>query len=190
MILHQQFFVITGGPGAGKTTLLNALASRGYKTVPEVARQIIRQQVLKNGTALPWKDRLLYAQLLLAASVDSYKTTAEAHIRQPEPFVFFDRGIPDSIGYLHLTQIRVEQALYEEAKNYRYNRMVFILPPWKAIYQKDAERKQDWEEAAATYYTLKETYEQSGYRIIDVPAGTIDSRVAFVLKEARTVPFQ
>jgi len=36
--------VITGGPGVGKTTTLELLASRGYATVRETARDIIAAQ--------------------------------------------------------------------------------------------------------------------------------------------------
>lgn len=39
--------IISGGPGAGKTTLLNALAERGYATYPEIPRQLIEQESLK-----------------------------------------------------------------------------------------------------------------------------------------------
>ena len=54
MIYKPNFFVITGGPGVGKTTLLEALAKQGFPYVPEVAREIIREQASRNGDALPW----------------------------------------------------------------------------------------------------------------------------------------
>ncbi len=31
------------------------------------------------------------------------------------------------------------------AENWGYNKTVFILPPWQEIYEKDNERKQDWD---------------------------------------------
>lgn len=49
----RSYYVLTGGPGTGKTTLLNELGQQGYITVPEVARDIIKHQVLNKGTALP-----------------------------------------------------------------------------------------------------------------------------------------
>ena len=56
MIYKPNFFVITGGPGVGKTTLLEALAKQGFPYVPEVAREIIREQASRNGDALPWAN--------------------------------------------------------------------------------------------------------------------------------------
>ena len=37
------------------------------------------------------------------------------------------------------------------AENWRYNKSIFILPPWQEIYETDNERKQDWEEAVLTF---------------------------------------
>jgi len=64
----QHLFVITGGPGAGKTTLLNALEIKGKRVIPEDARQIIKQQMQINGEGLPWKNKILYAELMFEAS--------------------------------------------------------------------------------------------------------------------------
>ena len=38
--MHDNFYVVTGGPGAGKTTLLQALSRYNVLCVPEAARQI------------------------------------------------------------------------------------------------------------------------------------------------------
>ena len=91
MIYKPNFFVITGGPGVGKTTLLEALAKQGFPYVPEVAREIIREQVARNGNALPWANIPAYTHLMLSRSVESF----EQHQKQ-ESVLFFDRGIPDT----------------------------------------------------------------------------------------------
>ena len=61
--------------------------------------------------------------------------------------VFFDRGIPESVGYCRLIKSNIPDYLYKAAQSYRYNQKVFITPPWGDIYQHDKERKQSWEEA-------------------------------------------
>lgn len=43
--MRDNFYIITGGPGAGKTTLLEELSRYKVRCVPEVARQIIREQM-------------------------------------------------------------------------------------------------------------------------------------------------
>ena len=37
--------MITGGPGVGKTTLLEELKNRNHQIVPEIAREIIKEQL-------------------------------------------------------------------------------------------------------------------------------------------------
>ena len=43
--LSLQVNVIAGGPCSGKTALVNALAKRGFRTVPETAEETIRAAV-------------------------------------------------------------------------------------------------------------------------------------------------
>ena len=59
----DRLFVITGGPGSGKSTLLDGLAEHGICTMPEAGRAIIQDQVAIGGEALPWSDRLAFAEL-------------------------------------------------------------------------------------------------------------------------------
>lgn len=95
-------FVLTGGPGSGKSTLIEALATAGFRTAPEAGRAIIRDQVAIAGRALPWVDPLLFAEMMLARDLQSYAD----HAGHDGP-VFFDRGIPDVIGYLTLVGLPV-----------------------------------------------------------------------------------
>lgn len=57
---NNNFYVLTGGPGVGKTTLLEELERRNYEIVPEIARELIKEQQKTNGQVLPWKDKELY----------------------------------------------------------------------------------------------------------------------------------
>lgn len=176
MITKTNYFVITGGPGAGKSTLLEALGQRGYDTVPEAGRMIIQQQVKQQGNAVPWADTSAFSRLMLERSIldyNEYLTTTNT--------CFFDRGIPDVLGYVHLVN-GPEIALYESAAaEYRYHTDVFILPPWQEIYQQDAERKQDFETAVATYEQMAATYTAHGYTLIEVPKDVPTARATFVL---------
>ena len=178
MIHKPNFFIITGGPGVGKTTLLEQLQQRGYRCVPEVARDIIREQIVQNGDAVPWGNIPAYTRLMLTRSVDSYREN------QPEKeSIFFDRGIPDTLAYAHLTRQTIFPELQQASLDYRYNTQVFILPPWAEIYHTDTERKQTYQEAVDTYNIMYSTYESLGYTLSIVPKATPEERADFVLQQ-------
>ena len=94
---------------------------------------------------------------------------------------FFDRGIPDVIGYLKLCNIFIPETMWQAAKEKRYYPNAFITPSGKAIYVNDAERKQTFEEAVATYHTMKETYSFLGYKLVELPKTTVLKRAKFIL---------
>lgn len=177
MLPTQQhpYFVLTGGPGCGKTTLIEALHTLGFRTIPEVARDIIKEQMETGGDALPWKNRERYTQLMLERSIVSYQEAA-----QNNSPAFFDRGLPDTLCYGRLIGLEISTAMEQAAWNYRYHKSVFLLPPWKAIYTTDSERKQDWAEAVRTHTVMAETYQEYGYSIIEVPKKTVQERIAFL----------
>ncbi|MCD8177326.1 MAG: AAA family ATPase [Tannerellaceae bacterium] len=47
-------YILTGGPGVGKTSLLDGLRQKGFLCVDEVARDIIRNEMVTGGNAVPW----------------------------------------------------------------------------------------------------------------------------------------
>lgn len=169
-------FIITGGPGTGKTTLIEELKQKGYNCVDEVARQIIKEQVLNNGEALPWKDQEKYTFLMLERSVDTFLKN-----KDNSSVTFFDRGIPDTLAYAHIIQLEIPAELTEAVRKYRYNPIVFILPSWEEIYKTDSERKQTFVESIEVYNTLKRTYQDCGYQLVEVPKLKVKERVDFIL---------
>jgi predicted ATPase len=170
-------FVVTGGPSSGKSTLIDALAGRGIHTMPEAGRAIIQDQVAIGGDALPWSDRRAFAELMLSWEMRSYRDALG--LSGP---VIFDRGVPDVLGYLRLCDLPIPAAHVEKAAQvFRYHHRVFIAPPWREIFALDAERKQSFEEAVATYELMKETYSALGYTLVPLPLSSVEERVQFVL---------
>ncbi|OMG57393.1 AAA family ATPase [Brevundimonas sp. ZS04] len=168
--------VLTGGPGSGKTTLLEALAAAGHVTSPEAGRAIIRRQQAIDGEALPWKDRALFAELMLDRELE-----AHARAESADGPVFFDRGVPDVVGYLTLCGLPVPAHMERAAQDIRYDRRVFIAPVWPEIFGQDAERKQDLDEARRTFDAMAETYPRFGYELIELPQAPVAERLDFVL---------
>lgn len=173
--MPERFHIITGGPGSGKSTLIDALASNGYALMPEAGRAIIQDQVSIGGSALPWSDREAFADLMLSWEMRSYREAAT----RPGP-VFFDRGIPDVVGYLRLCGLPVPEATLRAAETLRYARRVFIAPHWPAIFTQDAERKQSSVEAEATYAAMVDVYAELGYELIELPLASVADRVSFI----------
>lgn len=170
-------FVITGGPGVGKTTLLEELQKRFFTCIPEVAREIIKEQVSTDGDALPWKNKELYLQMMFDRSVDSYLSANQ----YDSPFIFFDRGIPDSLTYAEIIGFEKTEIMDNAARRYRYNQNVFYLSPWRDIFKTDEERKQSWEEAIVISELNTEIYRRFHYTPIVVPNHSPEKRADFIL---------
>jgi predicted ATPase len=178
MTLRQpRRIVITGGPGAGKTSLIDALERRGFPRTIEAGRAIIQDQMRTGGTALPWDDREAYAQLMLAWEERSHN--AAETLAGP---VFFDRGVPDIVGYLRLCGLPVPAPIEAAARRLRYDPLVFIAPPWPEIFTGDAERKQDFAEAVLTHAVMVQVYAELGYTLAELPRASVEDRVDFVLE--------
>jgi predicted ATPase len=176
----ERFIVVTGGPGAGKTTLLAALAAAGHRVMPEAGRAIIRQQSAIDGPALPWRDKALFAELMLAFELRSHEEAAGL-----AGTVFFDRGVPDTLGYLSLSGLPAPAHAERAAAQIRYRRQVFAAPPWREIYAQDAERRQDFAEAERTFAAVTQAYRDHGYTLLTLPRAGIATRVSFVLEHLR-----
>jgi predicted ATPase len=177
---NNNFYVITGGPGVGKTTLLEELKRRNYEIVPEIARELIKEQQKDNGKALPWENKNLYKEMMFDRSISSFEEI-DNHTNKEKP-IFFDRGFLDTICYAELIESKISERMKSYAENWRFNKSVFMLPPWQEIYETDNERKQDWKEAVLTFEKMSETYKHYGYRIIEIPKKPVSERADFVLE--------
>lgn len=179
LVDNNPFYVITGGPGVGKTTLLQELKKRGMPVVPEIARELIKEQQAIDGKALPWKNKKLYMELMFQRSLECFESTME-NATDGSP-VFFDRGFLDSLCYAALEGIPITQEMKTIVENMRYNTHVFILPPWQEIYATDEQRKQDWNEAVFTYNKMIQTYRGYLYELVEVPKVPVNDRADFIL---------
>lgn len=166
----KHFYVITGGPGAGKTTLINSLHALGYQVSSESGRAIIRAQLRANTKLAP----LAFAEQMLEKDLHNYKTSPQNSV------VVFDRGIPDTLGYLMSVGAQIPKHIKQVAREHLYNQTIFVAPFWPEIYKMDAERKQTLEEARETYEIMREVYIQLGYNTLLLPKVAVNERVDFV----------
>jgi predicted ATPase len=182
-LASNNFFVITGGPGSGKSTLLDYLEREGFARSNEAGRAVIQDQVSIDGPGLPWRNRSLFAELMLSWELRSYQMA-----RQTRGIVLFDRGLPNVVGYLRLGSLDVPAHIMKAARTFRYNQLAFLAPPWPEIYTQDSERKQDSLTAQRTYEPMVTTYRELSYSLLELPKVDVAARAEFVKYHLRSRP--
>lgn len=172
--------VVTGGPGAGKTALLDELARRGHPYAAESARAIIRERLAQGLPPRP--EPIDFAREILRRDIERYREAgAGAGLH------FFDRGILDGLGMLDQLGVLSAPERDRYLTEFPYHRQAFLLPPWEAIYQMDAERDQTFAQSVRVHDGLRQWYLRCGYETVSVPPGPVADRCDFVLQtlEAR-----
>lgn len=173
-ITKNNCVVISGCSGGGKSTLLSELVRRGYSVVPEPGRQIVKEQTAIKGDALPWINLQKFLELALSRYLFQFNS-----IQESKEFIFFDRGIVDAI---QLDQSQPEY-FQNAAKNFKYNRLVFLVPPWEEIFANDKERKHNFESAKKEFDELLIKYKNFGYETILIPKVSVKERADFILEK-------
>ncbi len=91
---------------------------------------------------------------------------------------FFDRGLPDLIGYLsHGGQSAPDTW---RAASRGYTPVAFFAPSWREIYVNDAERPQTFAEARDLSAHIRRAYLDCGFRLVELVAGSVADRLAQV----------
>jgi predicted ATPase len=170
----DRFVIISGCSGGGKSTLLCELKRRGYSVVEEPGRRIVIEELEGAGAALPWVNLATFAQRAIAMSLNDRDAAAKMH-----GLVFFDRGLIDAAAALeHTTGKPV-------VKNYaleRYNRRVFVTPPWPEIYINDSDRRHSFRDAVAEYDRLVTAFTSLEYDVDVLPKVDVADRADIVLE--------
>ena len=176
--MQKEIIVIIGGPGTGKTTIIDGLVENGYCCYPEISRQVTAQAQLQGIEQLFLENPLLFSELLLEGRKKQF---LDAH-QEPHNIVFLDRGIPDVLAYMHYIGDSYPSFFDAACKEHIYSK-IFILPPWEDIYVSDQERYENFEQAQLIHDHLVETYQNYGYKLIEVPKDTVDKRILFILDQ-------
>jgi predicted ATPase len=174
-----QRIVIAGGPGSGKSTLLQALAESGEICYQESSRVLIREQLARAGRLVPWGDLSAFAQecsdrmraQILGSQRMGAQLTGSAHHRR----CFFDRGLPDLIGYLSHGGHSAPDAWRVASR--AYAPAVFFAPPWREIFVNDAERPQSFAEAQALSAHIRRAYLDCGFHLVDLVKSSVADRL-------------
>jgi predicted ATPase len=173
-----QRIIIAGGPGSGKSTLLQALADTGEACYGESSRVLIREQLATAGQLVPWSDLSAFAQEC-SKRMRAQLTDSARHRR-----CFFDRGLPDLIGYLKHGGRSAPDEWREISR--AYSTTVFFAPPWCEIYVNDAERPQTFAEASELSMHIRRAYEDCGFRLVELIKNSVAERRRQILDHLGT----
>lgn len=172
----QQKIVFIGGPGTGKTSVLNALKNQGFFCMQEVSREVTLKAKEEGIEQLFLTEPLLFSEMLLEGREQQYLKASESK----ESTVFFDRGIPDVFAYMNYSNTDFPEVFLTKSKEYLYDQ-VFLFAPWEEIYTSDNERYETFEQAQLINTCLEKAYKKIGYKMIDVPFGSVEDRCQFII---------
>jgi predicted ATPase len=176
--LNKEIVVIIGGPGTGKTTIIEGLLAKGFCCYPEISREVTLEAKKQGIEQLFLENPLLFSELLLEGRKKQFHNAQ----KEPHNIVFLDRGIPDVLAYMHYIGDSYPAFFDQACRDHIYTK-IFLLPPWEDIYISDNERYENFEQAKLIYNHLTETYQKYGYDLIEVPKGTVEDRISFILNQ-------
>jgi predicted ATPase len=162
--------------------LIAELGKRGHAVVDEPGRRIVKEELARGGSALPWLDGVAFARRTMATALADRAAAGSL-----DGWVFFDRGLIDAAAALeHMTGKPVLTTLGQAN---RYHRRVFLAPPWPEIYETDPERRHGMDVALAEYSRLLETYPSLGYEVLILPKVGVSERADFILNTLEALFF-
>ncbi|WP_096176517.1 AAA family ATPase [Cohaesibacter sp. ES.047] len=172
--MNDRLILLTGCSGGGKSTLLDALADRGFATMPEPGRRIVADELAGDGKALPWVDMNAFA----LRAIEVAKADLERAKRLDGP-VFFDRGLIDAaVALEHSGGPTASETLGQTPP---YAKRVFIVPPWQELFVGDDERRHDFDAAVQEHLRITRTLEKLGYTLHVLPKVSVTERAELVL---------
>lgn len=174
--MKTERIVITGGPGSGKTALINYLEDKGHQVMHEISREITLAAQRDGIDQLFLENPILFSEKLLEGRLKQFEKGEACQTKT----LFYDRGMPDVIAYMDFVKINYPIKFRETCLTHRYDK-IFVLPPWEEIYEQDNERYESFEHAVEIFSFLKKAYENYGYKIYEVPVGSLQERAHFII---------
>ena len=170
--------VLTGAPGTGKSTVVQALEALGYSVMKEVSREYWEETGYGEGGHDPWRNLIAFSKAIWTLRAEQHRAA-----NWLSGSVFYDRSLLDILAYMDAGEKEIPAEMNPDL--FPYHPEVFIFPPWEEIYQMDEGRWEPFSTCHAIHQSLVETYEVAGYRLVEVPPGSIQERVDFMLNYLR-----
>lgn len=174
---QTNWYVITGGPGTGKTLLVDMLASMGFATVSEAAREIIDDGLAKGQTLQQIRgDEQTWQQKILTHILD---TESGLDLQKP---TFFDRGAHDGLAFLKLKGVTPGSYWkpITDSRRKPYYKTVFLLEPLPD-FEHDYARTENSEITKRLTDLTAEAYARFGMEPVRIPYLSPGQRLELIL---------
>ena len=175
-MINTKKILITGGPGAGKTSIIDELEKRNFNCEHEIVRSLTIEGKKKGNDQAFLSDPLKFTKKLLDLRIIQFNKI------QKNEITFYDRGVHDTLAYLKYIKVNIGNNLINKCMKIKYN-MVFVLPPWEKIYQRDDCRYESFEESIKIFNQIIEIYEDFEMNTIVLEEGTVEERVNKILSQ-------
>ncbi|HAB31661.1 MAG TPA: ATPase [Cryomorphaceae bacterium] len=170
--------ILTGAPGTGKSTVVQALEAQGFSVMKEVSREYWEETGYGEGGTDPWRNLIAFSKAIWKLRTEQHKAADWL-----SGSIFYDRSLLDILAYMNAGDKEIPEEM--NPSRFPYYNKVFIFPPWEAIYEADEGRWEPFSTCHAIHQSLQEIYTEEGYTIVEVPTGTVEERVAFLLTQLR-----
>jgi len=173
--------IICGGPHTGKTTVLNLLQKNHPELyyVPEPATLLIESELKKEmedpaySGVFPWIDYPKFFDLVVKESQN-----LESEI-PANATAILDRSLIDNIAYANLADYKKAKSIVLPfIKKASYD--LAFLCDFVGTYTQTEVRKESFEEAKKIHKEIAKAYEESGVKIIDLPAISTKERLNLI----------
>ena len=212
--LEKLKYVLTGGPSVGKTSILTALELKGYSVVREAATDVINYEQARDNPrpwehmqqfqekiaelhlgrlyqCTRLNNRLSYGLVHPNNSLEDklYLKLIEKSKYNHNLFeeaIFTDRDPLDNVVYLKRSKTEPGNLVSKHLKEARVKRDISLVFLVEDIgnFEKNGIRREDAQEAAELTHDLEEFYKSEGYRVIHIPAGSVEKRAIQIVEYA------
>lgn len=172
--MDTRWYVLAGGVCSGKTATAQALRARGYRVMPEIAREVIEEE-FKKGKSI----ETILRDEVFEFQIEVFRRQREREQTLPkDEVIFFDRGMPDIRAYLTHYNIP-EPAEITEALGQVSYRNVFLLASLPM--EEDPARTETADERSIIHARLEDAHTSLGLPIIHIPVAPLEDRVERIL---------